>query len=524
MNNIFYLLRIRLLSAFGINKLLHTADLKEKKKAIWAGVGMCFLALMLVGMSVLYNVMIAIAFKEMGIVELYLPMVMSLTSFMILITTFYKVKGILFESKDYDMILALPIKTSHIVGTQVFYLYLMNVLFLVGIMIPAGVVYSVIARPEGVFYLLYGVTLFFVPCIPIIIATFIGAIITMLTMRLRHTNLITILLNILLIVGIMCISFGASSVSEESMGQLSQMLMDTINRIYPLAQLYLQAVCEYSLGAALLFIGISVLAFVLFVIFIGRKFKTIHTMLHTSGRRSQYEGGQVKESSVLGTLYYKELKRYFSSPVYVMNTSVGIILMLLLSISLFFLDTTQIEHILDISGSSQYIVEFAPLIVAFCIILNCTTAYSISLEGKNLWILKSSPIDAKTIFLSKIAIQLTINIPAILLNAILMTIALRAHFMQALLIFVIPTVYTIFIAIMGIIINLKWPNLEWTNEVAVIKQSMATMFAAVVGLISIIVPGALVIIIPGVSTAMKLIMLLVVMIVLIYGAYRVCGY
>ncbi|MFQ9695388.1 MAG: hypothetical protein ACLRY5_00875 [Zhenhengia sp.] len=101
-----------------------------------------------------------------------------------------------------------------------------------------------------------------------------------------------------------------------------------------------------------------------------------------------------------------------------------------------------------------------------------------------------------------------------------MTIALRAHFMQALLIFVIPTVYTIFIAIMGIIINLKWPNLEWSNEVVVIKQSMATLLVMVVALISIIVPGVLVIIIPGVSTVMKLIMLLVVMIVLIYGAYR----
>lgn len=270
----------------------------------------------------------------------------------------------------------------------------------------------------------------------------------------------------------------------------------------------------------LLFIGLSVLAFGLFVTFIGRKFKIIHTMLQTSARRSQYEGGQVKESSVLGALYYKELKRYFSSSLYVMNTSVGIIFMLILSVSLFFLDATELEHMLGINGVHQYIAEFAPLIASFCIALNCTTACAISLEGKNLWILKSSPIEARTIFISKIGVQLAINIPAILLNTILMTIALRAHFMQALLIFVIPTVYTIFIAIMGIIINLKWPNLEWSNEVAVIKQSMATLLVMVVALISIIVPGVLVIIIPGVSTIMKLIMLLVVMIVLIYGAYR----
>lgn len=520
MNNIGYVLRVQLLSAFGINKLLHTTDPKEKKKAIWMGIGIGLLAIMIIGMSILYNILIAVSFKEIELVEFYLPMVMSLTSFIILITTFYKAKGILFEGKDYDMLLALPIKTSHIVGAQVLYLYLMNLLFLVMIMIPAGFVYGILVRPRGIFYLIYGMTLFFVPLIPIILATFVGAIITMITMRLKHTNFITLMINVVFIAVVICMSFGANSISEEHMGQLGEVVMSAINKIYPLAQLYLQAVCEYSIGAALLFIGLSVLAFGLFVTFIGRKFKIIHTMLQTSARRSQYEGGQVKESSVLGALYYKELKRYFSSSLYVMNTSVGIIFMLILSVSLFFLDAIELEHMLGINGVHQYIAEFAPLIASFCIALNCTTACAISLEGKNLWILKSSPIEARTIFISKIGVQLAINIPAILLNTILMTIALRAHFMQALLIFAIPTVYTIFIAIMGIIINLKWPNLEWSNEVAVIKQSMATLLVMVVGLISIIVPGVLVIIIPGVSTIMKLIMLLVVMIVLIYGAYR----
>ena len=50
--------------------------------------------------------------------------------------------------------------------------------------------------------------------------------------------------------------------------QLGEVVMSAINKIYPLAQLYLQAVCEYSIGAALLFIGLSVLAFGLFVTFI----------------------------------------------------------------------------------------------------------------------------------------------------------------------------------------------------------------------------------------------------------------
>ena len=59
MNNIGYVLRVQLLSAFGINKLLHTTDPKEKKKAIWTGIGVGLLAIMIIGMSILYNILIA---------------------------------------------------------------------------------------------------------------------------------------------------------------------------------------------------------------------------------------------------------------------------------------------------------------------------------------------------------------------------------------------------------------------------------------------------------------------------------
>lgn len=520
MNNLFYLLRVQLLGIFRINKLLHTTNPKEKRKALWTGVGMGLLSLFILAMSFLYNGIIAISFRSIDLLELYLPMVMSLTSFIILMTTLYKVNGVLFEGKDYDMLLALPVKTSHIVASRVLMLYMMSFLFLCIIMIPAGIVYAVVAAPSIAFYLIYMITLFFIPLIPIIFATFVGAIITMITARFKHTNLISMILNFILMVGVIYLSFGAGSVSEMSLGAMGEVLMNSINKIYPLASLYLQAVCNYSLGATILFIGLSLIAFSLFALLIGKKFKNIHTMLHTSFSSNKYQVGEMKVSSALGALYYKELKRYFGSSLYVMNTSVGIIFMLMIAGSLFFLDTAQLEQILGIPNVGEYIAEFAPLVAAFCIVLNCTTACSISLEGKNLWILQSCPIDAKTIFLSKIGVQLTLNVPAIVLNGILMMIALKPSLIQSILIWVIPLIYTTFMAVIGININLKWPNLEWTNEVVVIKQSMAMVLAMMVGLLSIVIPGGLMLIIPNMGTVVKTIGVAIVMSILTYMAYH----
>ena len=46
-----------------------------------------------------------------------------------------------------------------------------------------------------------------------------------------------------------------------------------------------------------------------------------------------------------------------------------------------------------------------------------------------------------------------------------------------------PCVFGFFISILGIVVNLIFPNLEWTNEVTPIKQSMSVFITMIVGLI-----------------------------------------
>ena len=519
MNNIFYLLKVQMLSFFGINKALHTKQKKDAKKSMGI-IGILLLAILFIAMSFLYNGGIAVLFKSMGLLDFYLPMVMMFTSFIILMTTLYKGSGVLFDGKDYDLLGALPIKTSDIVASRVLVLYFMNLIFLGIIMIPAAIVYGVVAKPSLAFYGMYGLTLFFIPLIPIIIATFIGAVITVVAIRFKRTQLISLILNLILLMGIMSISFGSTGTTSEELTQLSKVMMDTINQVYPLANLYLQAVCQYNIVALILFVGCSIGAFVLFSVVLGMQFKKIHTMLHTTHRSNNYRVGEMRVSSALHALYRKELKRYFSSSMYVMNTGIGAMLMLMFAISLIFLDGPQIEQMLEIPNFNQYMSEFAPLVASLFMVMNGTTACAISLEGKNLWILKASPIPVKNIFLSKIGVQLTLTIPAILLNGIIMTVVLKLSLLESIMVFVLPTCYTLFIGIMGIIINLKYPNLEWTSEVVVIKQSAATLISMLVGILSLVIPSVLMICIPGISTQVELIGVTLIMVILISLAYH----
>ena len=99
---------------------------------------------------------------------------------------------------------------------------------------------------------------------------------------------------------------------------------------------------------------------------------------------------------------------------------------------------------------------------------------SISLEGKSLWIIKSLPITPKTVYLSKIAVNLTIISPAVI-DVIIIGIALKLGVARTLMILLLLAACAVFISFYGLFINLLLPNFSWISEVVVIKNSAATM-------------------------------------------------
>ena len=64
------------------------------------------------------------------------------------------------------------------------------------------------------------------------------------------------------------------------------------------------------------------------------------------------------------------------------------------------------------------------------------------------------------------------------------------------MIFITPIVYSFYIAIVGIFVNLKFPNFDWTSETVVIKQSGATLVSMVFQMLSVMIPFGLIFVMP----------------------------
>lgn len=466
MNKIIRLVSIQLMAV--ISDMLSIGKNRKKKTGIYAG--LLFFILLLSGVSFLYSMMIGSGLKQYHCTEILPAMFMAVTCLVTLITTVAKVKGTIFGFRDYDLVMSLPVSTGAVAVSRLIILYALNFLFELIIMVPMLAAYGLLVKPDILFYIIGFVTLFFVPMVPIVIASLLGTLIAYIASRFRHSNLISILFNIAFLVLIIGASFGLKGNGQE-LANMSKALMAKVNRIYPLAGMYQKALTNYDIRSFLLLFVISFAAFVIYTLVVKKVFKRMNTLILTGSYHVSYKMSSLKTSSPFRALYFKELKRFFSSTLYVINTGFGIVMLTVGAIAVLFVDLNKVLGNEEAAGT---VINNLPVYICFCIVMTCTTMASISLEGKSLWIIKSLPIAPKTVYFSKIAVNLTIISPAVI-DIIIIGIALKLGLVRTLLMLLLTVTCSVFVAFFGLIINLLLPNFSWTSETVVIKNSAATM-------------------------------------------------
>ena len=90
----------------------------------------------------------------------------------------------------------------------------------------------------------------------------------------------------------------------------------------------------------------------------------------------------------------------------------------------------------------------------------------------------------------KMATNFTIIAPAFL-AAVLISMTVGYGFMQGLITLIVAILCAFFTAAIGLILNLRFPNLNWTNETMVIKQSAASILSIFAGMVVVAIQFAL---------------------------------
>lgn len=487
-NNGLILFQILFSNQYRISELKDKSS-KYRRNAIITGI----IITILIGMIATYSFGMGFALGSMGIAKVIPGYGITIVSLITLFFTIFKSNGTLFGFKDYDMLISLPIKISTIIASRFFYMYFMNTIFATIVMVPLGIAYYIFEKPEMSFIIIWLIGILLATLIPTTLAAVIGAIIVYVASHFKYTNAFVTISSVVLVVAIIVapMFIGNANSSTFDINQLTnigEMISQQNKSIYPISALFEKAVVDNSLIALLLFIVISVCWYLLFLTILSTKYKSINTAIMTHSAKSNYKLTELKTSSVLFALYKKELKRFFSSNVYVLNVGMGAIMALVMTIAVFVLEPSKLEEMMQVSNLENVLIKIIAFGFAGVLSMSCSTSVSLSLEGKNLWILKSLPVKTKTIVNSKILVNLTITMPIALVFGILMNVKFQSDWITRILLIVTPVVYSFFVAVWGMFINIKLPNFEWESETALIKQGLASMIGMLGGALFSIFP------------------------------------
>ena len=198
--------------------------------------------------------------------------------------------------------------------------------------------------------------------------------------------------------------------------------------------------------------------------------------------------------SVTEALVRKESNRYFSSGIYVSNTIIGPILAVILAIALAFFSPEAIFR--EIKGLPFTLHATAVLPFIFGMIFCMMSISSVSMEGKNWWIVRSLPVAPADILNAKLLFNLIMLAPFYCVTEVILLFTVRCGILQRLWLLTVPLVYAVFATVFGLFLNLKFPKFRWETETEVVKQS-AAVGLSLLGVFAAVLPGFVVLILPG---------------------------
>ena len=228
-----------------------------------------FLSFVLMGIMYSYADAMMEQFAPINMHFVVLTLFIILTSVMTVIEGIYKSGSLLFNCKDDNLLLSLPIKRSTVLFIRVFKFYVFELIYNSVFLLPSMIVYAVYVNPGITYYIVSLIGLLIFPIIPILISCIIGTIITFFASKFKGKNFVQTAITVMFLVGVMFFSYN----SDNLLGNLAKnasSINDFITKLYYPAGAYIELITKFNVVKLAEFIGINLGLFIITIFIIGR--------------------------------------------------------------------------------------------------------------------------------------------------------------------------------------------------------------------------------------------------------------
>ena len=405
--------------------------------------------------------------------------------FLSFIGSVFMTESQMFQAKDNERLMAMPIRPWDILVSRMVSLLIWNFIFGTVIGIPAGVVYFVVNSFDLVSFLVWILSIILVPLLALSVSMLAGWGMSILTSKVKNTKFVKLAISIVAMLLYFKFIMGDGGWVQSLSNNLYKNSVG-IKSYVPPAYSVGMAIVEKSPLHILLMIAWHVIPFIVVSLLVSRNFLKLITLGEGKGS-FKYKSKELKVSSPFMSMAKLELERFLSSVSYILNGGMGLILLCIVVV--FSITNKELPSLVLLifemtpTQGARVMAVFMALAILGVISLVTISACSISLDANTLWQAKSLPTRGRDYLLAKAFPHIVVSLPFVIFAGIVIQINLEATLFERILLVLIPVTATLFNALLGVRLNAKYPKFNWSNEAQAIKQGLSILLSIILAAI-----------------------------------------
>lgn len=420
--------------------------------------------------------------------------------------TFAKSNGLLFGYKDYDFIMSLPVKKTVVIASRVGAMYSMEIFWALITMLPLYLGYFSTAEITPLRLLMVPISILLAPNLATSVTILLAWALTALGAKLHFKNFNTVIggivgmaIAMLYIVGVTWFS-GTMSHDGESVEYLATHyneiiygMANTVGTVYVPSLLVANVFAQGNVLSLFIFIVLSVGSPALIIALLAKFNDRVNASVVTQTANKKFATSQIstKKNGIFRAMVFKEFRTLFGYPIYFFQLGFGVIICVILAlvVAFFGVDGFIASVVEDDINAARMIRPVAHMIfglmstyfICMFVAASCSSAVAFSVEGHSNWLMATMPVTARQVFGSKVAANMLYVLVGLLLTNGILLISGNIALGTAARNFIVPLCFCFFATNLGMAIDVRRPNFDWTNITEITKRSIAAMVSSLVG-------------------------------------------
>lgn len=473
MSEIITLIKVNLLN--GLNSFRS----QNNSQKIGSSIVTVILGILGIFLSVFGNINLFLLFKDTEVPKTFVLIIMCIALLLIMFTSFMKVKGTLFGSKDYEMLKALPVKRSSILTAKIIDIYFSEFKFSLLALLPTLIIIC-IYYPTILSILIIISAIFFLPAFPILVFGVLSILTHLLFSKFKYGTLISSIIYLIIFVGIYLLIYLPN---EDQKINMFTNTAEVFKYVYFPMFFIRDALFDGKVSGLLLYLGTNIGLLIISSLLFIFTYDVVNRISESKKYKS-YSEMEYKVEGVTKALIKKDFSYIFSSFQLMINTLIGPIM----SIVMIFIANVS-------SGNSEdpetqrmvalYVGSVMIPLVGMMYGITPYTSFAFAGDSKTFWIVKTLPLRSFDVVLPKIIVSLILTTPFAIASGIIVGFVYNLGVVVTILAPIFMLIFNLFVTIMGAIFNMRKQLQNYKTEVEAIKRGGSTLYMLLVSLLSI---------------------------------------